>query len=511
TMNDDEDPWVALGWKAPATMQGGAALPMDDSLLYPPMEPQEPVPFPPGIPMDAGAYPPPVADGVGARPYLSPFSEDDLFDTYLPPVDDGDFSKPYRAAAADTSPYRPVEEAYSGSYAPVPPLPPVTPPTAAPSGSSDPPEPEPPAKAVSAPGGANGGGPPRLPSPMRKTPPRDFRQTVKSSWRMALLIACALAVVFTVIEVARMVQSLLVNERQMPTERQKYYAMAGVDPDSAPQGVELLAKGQTYEPTATPQPVQTPTPVPRISQNDPLIGVLDAGGATEDGAQAGQTPEKTQTRTKLSQYPDNLLLSIDSTFAALREQNQDIVGRLVIDGVLDETLVQRNNTYYLTHNCRKNLIEGGAVFVDEGCSLKAPPENLLLRGQTNVAGKLFEPLTLYGTQGAGYVSSHGIVTCDTLYEKAQYVVFAVIYADNRVSSEQYFNYAGYPTFQTDAQMMSFVDSARLHSVYTINVNVQASDRLLTLAALPADGETASWVIICRKLRSGETAGHIQTD
>lgn len=67
----------------------------------------------------------------------------------------------------------------------------------------------------------------------------------------------------------------------------------------------------------------------------------------------------------------------------------------------------------------------------------------------------------------------------TLYEEADYVLFAVIRASSNPSSPDYFNYAGYSSFATDADMLSYIETARTHSLYSFNVDVTASDRLLT--------------------------------
>ena len=87
----------------------------------------------------------------------------------------------------------------------------------------------------------------------------------------------------------------------------------------------------------------------------------------------------------------------------LIDENSDVVGQLTIPGVLEEVVVQRNNTYYLTHNYRGSSSDAGAVFVDESCSLRSPPENLLLRGQGTIEGKVFAPLWQYATAGRDFV------------------------------------------------------------------------------------------------------------
>lgn len=44
----------------------------------------------------------------------------------------------------------------------------------------------------------------------------------------------------------------------------------------------------------------------------------------------------------------------------LIDENSDVVGQLTIPGVLEEVVVQRNNTYYLTHNYRGSSSDAGS-------------------------------------------------------------------------------------------------------------------------------------------------------
>ena len=167
-------------------------------------------------------------------------------------------------------------------------------------------------------------------------------------------------------------------------------------------------------------------------------------------------------------------------------------------------VMQRNNTYYLTHNSIGSACEYGAVFADQSCTLRMPPENLLLRGQGGVPGKTFEPLWKYVSGGREFVAANMTARLTTIYEEESYVLFAVIVADNTASGAQYFNYASNPTFTTDEAMLRYVESARERSLYKINVEVAASDRLLTLATLGNGPNTL--VLMYRMVRDGENMG-----
>lgn len=310
-------------------------------------------------------------------------------------------------------------------------------------------------------------------------------------WRVAALVAAAAMLLFCGIVGGRIVHDLAANERDMKEARRAWSERNGSDLRSSAARVDLLPAGQTYAPTATPAPTQavvTPTPTPIIPINEAAIQSLNR----RPSADMEPVPESTPTappRTRLNEYPGNPLKNVMDGVRAAHEENRDVIGHLVIEGVLDEWVVQRNNTFYLTHNHHGSASEAGAVFADESCRLAAPPENLLLRGQSAIAGKVFSPLWRYAKEGADFVAANAHANLTTLYEEARYVLFAVIVADNDPSAPGYFNYASHPTFQTDEAMLRYVESARARSLYAFNVEVGAQDRLLTLATLGAGDST----------------------
>lgn len=309
--------------------------------------------------------------------------------------------------------------------------------------------------------------------------------------RVAAMVAMVGMLLFVGIVGGRVVANLAANERDMKALRQQWNERTGTDLRAAAARVDLLPEGQTYAPTATPAPTQvvrTPTPTPIIPINEAAIQSLGRRDNAAVDAQPVATPTAPQ-RSRLEAYPDNPLKNVMDSVREAHDQNRDVIGHLVIEGVLDEWVVQRNNTYYLTRNYRGSASETGAVFADESCSLKTPPENLLLRGQSAVEGKLFAPLWQYASGGASFVAAHTRATLTSLYEEGSYVLFAVIVADNDPASAGYFNYASHPSFQTDEAMLRYVQSARERSLYPFNVQVGPADRLLTLATLGAGDST----------------------
>ena len=64
---------------------------------------------------------------------------------------------------------------------------------------------------------------------------------------------------------------------------------------------------------------------------------------------------------------------IQKRFERIRRQNQDIIGWLTIDDLLDMAVVQRDNTYYLNRDYQGYHNVNGAVFLEESCDLRTRP------------------------------------------------------------------------------------------------------------------------------------------
>ena len=308
--------------------------------------------------------------------------------------------------------------------------------------------------------------------------------------RMVVMAALALGLLFCVIEIGKIVTSLMQNEQEIKKTQEEYLRGGGTLPGAGAR-VDLLPEGQTFAPTTTPQPTVTPAG-------------MQAAASAEDKGDDMPLPQA-GFRTKRTRYENNTMFNILEPFAELYVQNNDIAGRLVFEGMVDELVMQRNNTYYLNHNADGSSSSSGAVFLDEAYRLQPPPENLLLRGRSTFAGELLAPLLRFQTDGIGFVQQNAIFRFDSLYEQNEYVIFAVIAASNIPGTPEYFPYGAYVAFTDDEQMLSFVASAKGRSLYDIPVDVQAADQLATICLLNDGADGITTVLMARRLRTDETA------
>ncbi len=303
--------------------------------------------------------------------------------------------------------------------------------------------------------------------------------------RLVLLLAAIIMALFCVIAGTKMLLAYVQNTEAWGQTNEEFFKKYGIDINKAGETVELPADGSTFPPTSPPAQV-----VAQQTAAQP-IDIL----ATDGSAQA-PTPTPVR-RTRLTQYPLNPLQIKLGSMEQITSEYPDVVGRLFIPGVLDEWIVQRNNTYYLNHNYRGTSAEGGAVFMDISCTLDTPPENLHLRGSGSVPGKTFHPLWQYKTGGMDFVNTAEMVQVTTLYEENHYLLYAVIEASSDPNNPNYFNYSSYPTFSTDEEMMEYLALAKQHSIYTLPTDVQPGDRLLTLST---SDEGNNLVLIFRMAR-----------
>lgn len=250
----------------------------------------------------------------------------------------------------------------------------------------------------------------------------------------------------------------------------------------------------TASPTATPEPAQTP-----------------ALSAVKQTAQPKPTSLPTVQELWPSRYPGNPTLRVSSAFYQLQQQNPDIIGWLKIDGVVDEPVLQRDNSYYLTHNALKQRSVTGALFLDESCDLKTVPTQMVVHGHNMKEGAMFGALKKYKVKDASFYKANPFIEFNTMYENGRYVIFAVCEVDIRPGKYDHLPFWYQTRFSSVSAFEEYVRSARTLSQYRCNVDVVPGDRLLTLATCTGTDENKRLVILSRRIRDGENELELQMD
>ena len=262
----------------------------------------------------------------------------------------------------------------------------------------------------------------------------------------------------------------------------------GIDYLRAKQASESL-RAAYYANAALPQvtmpPVSTPSPRPQ---------------ATRQYTVQTATPVATSSVLQKVAYPSNPYGIISSRFDRIRRQNADIVGWLTIEGMLDEAVVQRDNSYYLKRDYKGYHNANGAIFLDEDCSLASRPYTLMLYGHNMKTGAMFGNLRYY--DDINYYRKNPFMTFDTLYEDGRYVVFASCIISTEAGNWRSISFSDL-TGTNRAAREEAIRGLLSCSDYKCAINIRSDDQLLLLITCTGD-DTQRRIVAARRVRADET-------
>lgn len=231
----------------------------------------------------------------------------------------------------------------------------------------------------------------------------------------------------------------------------------------------------------------------------------DATVSPDVSAAPTSTPAPTATPapTLLDTYRE-FSGDIPSKASKLYIQNSDLVGWLYIKGVVSLPVVQRDNSYYLTHNFAGEEDSGGTLFLDEYHPMSESLQHLLIHGHNMHDSSMFGIVSTY--EKLSVAQSNGFASFSTMYAPEDYVLYAVLRVSSDVSDDGYFSYVGTPNFYSEDDFYAFAAEVKDRSMYDIPIDVEPSDALLSLSTCIGDDR----LLVCfRRFRDGETKDSLQ--
>ena len=302
---------------------------------------------------------------------------------------------------------------------------------------------------------------------------RDYSYAPATRKRRRLLLVCAIALAGVMIFSAWQLISY------------------GVDYFAAKQASSQLREmyyQSTDEPTATPEVTAAPEPT--------------ATPALQAAVAATSEPA---TSLEAVKYPGNPYGVISENFQKLRRQNSDIIGWMSIEGLLDEAVVQKDNTYYLRRDYRGYHNVNGALFLDESIQLKTRPYTLYVYGHNMKTGAMFGSLRNY--ENLKFYQNNAFITFNTLYEDGRYVIFSVTELSTNARDRNYFSF-GQLNSDNIAWRREAISDLKTHSIYFTEIDVQPEDQILLLITC-VDDEEERRVVAARRVRDGEKEEALQ--
>ena len=207
--------------------------------------------------------------------------------------------------------------------------------------------------------------------------------------------------------------------------------------------------------------------------------------------------------------------SVAEDLADAYAQNDDLVGWLKAGESIDLPVVQSDNTYYLDHGFTGEEDRNGTLFLNMNNQLFPPDDVLLIHGHNMKDGSMFGTLSKF--EQYDYAKEHPLVTFQTIYdeEPVYYVPVSVFNASMLPDHSSYFDITQivFPddeevsdssTFRQSSAFKAYLDELRAVSLWESPVNVNVDDKLLMLVTCSYDLEDGRLMVVCRKLREGET-------
>ncbi len=188
-------------------------------------------------------------------------------------------------------------------------------------------------------------------------------------------------------------------------------------------------------------------------------------------------------------------------YEKLYEQNKNLCGWLKIKGTNIDYPVMKsingNGQYYLDHNFNGEEDRNGSLFMDDGCDIVKPTENLIIYGHNMKSGQMFGDLDKYKSES--FYKENPVIQFDTIYETGKYQVMMAfqshVYEENVIA----FKYYQFIDPSSEKEFESGINEMKGLELYDTGVTAKYGDKLLILSTCDYDEENGRFVVVCKKL------------
>lgn len=217
----------------------------------------------------------------------------------------------------------------------------------------------------------------------------------------------------------------------------------------------------------------------------PVVDFTGGSGSVSSSASAdgaGEAPEE----VPVWQDPYAQALK-DMDFSALRQQNPDVLGWILIPGTrVSYPVVQgTDNSYYLDHTWRGGKNSVGAIFMECRNSSDLSDFNTIIYGHRMNNRSMFGTLSQYKSRS--YWQAHPYVYLTDDSGTHRYEIFAA--GEVSVDSDVY-----RLELRSDSSRQSFLDSCLALSALNTGVTPHTYDKVLTLSTCTGNGHATRWVV-----------------
>lgn len=239
-----------------------------------------------------------------------------------------------------------------------------------------------------------------------------------------------------------------------------------------------------------------------------VIDIYEKGGTEEIVENASeyrqendeaQSEERGETITTENPEEQNKETERMLQVKQLQEQNADIVGWLEIENTnINYPVLQgTDNSYYMTHNYKKEKSKNGSIFLNADYNWNIPSNNLLIYGHNLGNGMMFQELLKYEKES--FYQEHPVIRFTTAEEDAEYEIISAFKSRVYYKSEKnVFRYYYFINSESEEEYNQFVKNAKNVSLYPIDETANYGDQLITLSTCSYYVEDGRFAVVGRR-------------
>ncbi len=192
-------------------------------------------------------------------------------------------------------------------------------------------------------------------------------------------------------------------------------------------------------------------------------------------------------------------LAVLPEYQELLIKNPDTVGWLKIPGTeINYPVVQRDdNEYYLNHSFEGEDDNNGALFVDNRCDIVNQHSNTIIYGHNMNSGLMFGNLDAFLDQK--YYEAHKLLNFNTIYEHRTYEIVAVCLSRVEYQDENSYRYYNFIQAENRAEWDAFVANVNKLSIFSHEVDLVETDKVLTLSTCNNYTEDGRLFIVAKRV------------
>ncbi len=186
---------------------------------------------------------------------------------------------------------------------------------------------------------------------------------------------------------------------------------------------------------------------------------------------------------------------------SLYSQNADCVGVLeVVDTDINYPVVQTPNDpeYYLRRDFYGDDSTAGTLFVDYRCDIVNPTTNTIIYGHNMRSGTMFGGLKRF--LDYDYYQAHKKIVFKTLYEEQEYEVVGVGLSAVGYDDDDTYKYYNFINAVTGSELQEFLDNIQSLSVYDETIDINATDKILTLSTCNSYTEDGRMFVVAKRVK-----------